>query len=98
MNSNTTGKAPLRVASLGHAIFAATMIALGIAGLVEGRFTPIWTGVPKWVPGRSVLAYLCAFVSLASGVALFWRRAAALASGILLTYFLAWMLLFRVPL
>ena len=98
MNSNTTGKGPLRVASLGHAVFAATMIALGIVGLVQGHFTPIWTGVPKWVPARQVLAYLCAFVSLASGIGLLWRRAAAVASRVLLIYLLFWLLLFRVPL
>src|SRR5258706_6305173 len=98
MSSNTSGKGPLRVAILGHAVFAATMIALGIIGLVEGHFTPIWTGVPKWVPARQALAYLCAFISLASGVGLLWRRAAVVASRVLLTYLLAWFLLFRVPL
>jgi uncharacterized membrane protein len=98
MSSNTSGKGPLHVASLGHAVFAATMIALGIIGLVQGHFTPIWAGVPKWVPARQVPAYLCAFICLASGVGLFWRRAAAVASRVLLTYLVAWFLLFRVPL
>jgi uncharacterized membrane protein len=74
------------------------MIALGIAGLVEGRFTPIWTGVPKWLPGRQVLAYLTAFISLATGIGLLWRRAAVIAARVLLLYLLGWMLLFRVPL
>ena len=98
MSSSTNREASLRIASLGHAVFAATMIGLGVLGFIQGQFTPIWTGVPKWLPGRQILAYLCAFVSLASGVGLLWRRSAAVASGVLLTYLLAWFLLFRVPL
>jgi len=98
MNANPTETRPLRIASPGHAMFAATMIGLGIMGLVQGHFTPIWTGVPKWMPARQGLAYLCAFISLGSGIGLLWRRTAAVASRVLLLWLLIWFLLFRVPL
>jgi uncharacterized membrane protein len=98
MPLNTTAEKPPGIAGWGHVVFAATMIALGIAGLIEGRFTPIWSGVPKALPARQVLAYLCAVTSLVSGVGLLWRRAGLVASRLLLAYLLIWMLLFRVPL
>jgi uncharacterized membrane protein len=97
MNSKGTGASAMGIASLGHAVFAATMISVGTLGLVKGGFTPTWTGVPKGVSGREALAYLCAVISLVTGVGLLWQRAAVVASRLLLASFLVWLLLFRVP-
>src|SRR5881394_1879162 len=96
MSWNSTGARAMGIASLGHAVFAVTLVALGILGLVQGGFTPTWMGVPKGFPAREGLAYLCAFISLVSGIGLLWQRTAAVASRVLLIYLLIWLLLFRV--
>ena len=82
--------------TMSHLFFAVTMIGLGIIGLVTGDFTSTWGGVPDALPARVVLVYLCAFVSLMTGVGLLWRRTAVAAARVLLTCLLLWLLLFRV--
>ena len=86
----------MRIASVSHAAFAAMMIALGIQGMVKGGFTPVWQPVPNGVPAREVLAHLCAFISLACGMGLLWKRTAGPAARVLLAYLLLWLLVFRV--
>ena len=97
MNWNATQGRAIRIASAGHVIFATTMVALGILGLIRANFTPIWQPVPKDLPARSVLIYLCALISLLSGMGLLWQRAAAAAARVLLAYLLLWLLVLRVP-
>lgn len=64
---------------------------------MKGGFAPIWQPVPKDVPAREALAYLCALISLLCGIGLLWQRTAAAAGRVLLAYLLVWLLLFRVP-
>jgi uncharacterized membrane protein len=87
----------MRMRSWGLAIFAATVVALGILGLLQGDFAPIWGGVPQDFPAHEALAYLCAAVSLICGAGLFWRPAAGTAARVLFAYLLLWMLLFKLP-
>lgn len=86
----------MRIASAGHVVFVATMIGVGILGLIKGNLTVVWQ-VPGGVPASGVLAYLCAFISVACGIGLLWARKAAPAARVLLGYLLLWLLVFGVP-
>ena len=86
----------MRIASIGHVAFALIMIALGVMGLIKGDFTAVWQPVPKAVPARELLAYLCALISLASGIGLLWQRTAAVAARVLFAFLVLWFLVWRV--
>lgn len=87
----------MRLPNRAGAAFAATFIAVGILGFATRDFAPIWRPVPKGLPAREALAYVCAFISLACGMALPWRRLAIVAARVFAGYLLLWLLLFRMP-
>jgi uncharacterized membrane protein len=81
----------------GQTVFAGTLVALGVLGLITGDFGVIWEPVAKSVPMRAPLAYLCACVCMACGAGLLWPRTAAAAARVLFAYLVLWLLLFRLP-
>ena len=85
----------MRIASLGHLVFAVAMIGLGMLGFVRGDFEGVWNGVPEHLAAREILPYLCASVALACGLGLLFQRTAALAARVLLLYLLAWLILVK---
>ena len=88
----------MRIASVGHAVFAAAMIGIGILGLVKGEFIVLWDAVPKDFPARKAVLYLCALIYLGCGAGLLWQRTAAPAARLLFIYLLVGMLFFRLRL
>jgi uncharacterized membrane protein len=86
----------MRIASTGRAIFAVTMIGLGIIGVVRRDFVPLWNPAPH-VPAGGLLVFLVSLISLAAGVGLLIQRMAGAAARLLVATFFLWLLLFRLP-
>ncbi len=87
----------MRMRSVGQWLFAATMVGLGVMGMVQGHFAPVWKPVPDWAPAREALAYVCSAISLAAGAGLVWRRTQTYAARVLWTALLLWFVVFRLP-
>jgi len=85
----------MRIASVGHAVFAVSLVTLGLLGLVTGDFTQVLQAVPKGVPGREILPYVRVVILVACGTGLLWQRVAASAARVLLAYLLLWTLLVK---
>jgi uncharacterized membrane protein len=69
------------------------MIVIGLMGLIQGDYAPIWQQVPENLAASKWLACLCAVVSLGCGLGLLWRRTAAPAARVLFLFLFVWMLL-----
>lgn len=86
----------MRIASSSRAIFAVTMIGLGIIGLLHRDFVPLWNPAPN-VSAGGLLVTLASLISLAAGAGLLIRRTASASTRLLLATFMLWLLLFRLP-
>src|ERR1700722_16365611 len=84
----------MRIASIGHAVFSATMIGLGIVGLLYRDFVPVWSPFPDSVPAHQLFACLGVLISLTSGIGLLVPRTATIAARLLLATLLLWLLFF----
>jgi uncharacterized membrane protein len=87
----------MRIASWGQFFFAATMIVLGVLGLVRADFQPVWAPVPKGFPARGLWLHVFPWISIASGAGMTLGRTAAVAARLLLGSLVLWWLLARVP-
>jgi uncharacterized membrane protein len=86
------------MASVAQAWFAATMIALGILGLIYGDFAIQWQRIPiAYLPGRTALAYLSAIIELLAGVGLLLAGTRRIAAGTLTVFVLLWAVLLKLP-
>jgi uncharacterized membrane protein len=86
----------MRIASTSRAIFAVTMIGLGIIGLLDRNFVPVWNSAPN-VSAGGLLVSAVSLISLAAGIGLLIRRMVGASARLLLATFLVWLLLFRLP-
>jgi uncharacterized membrane protein YphA (DoxX/SURF4 family) len=84
----------MRIASVGHVAFAVMMIALGVLGPITHELVPLWQ-IPDDIAGHAVLVYVCALVSLATGIGLLVRRLAPISARVLLGYLVLWLLVVR---
>jgi uncharacterized membrane protein len=87
----------IRIASLGHAVFAVIMIVLGAVGLLHPGLVSLWNPISIHVPAQPLVIHLMALVSMAAGAGLLVQRVAALAARLLLATLLLWLLLLRLP-
>ncbi|MEP6849986.1 MAG: DoxX family protein [Acidobacteriota bacterium] len=94
LNRKNTGQNSIR---LDLAIFALSLIGLGILGLIHSDFARGLEPVPESMPARLALAYLSDVVYLACGAGLLWRRTVLFAARVLFVFFLLWLVLLRVP-
>ena len=77
--------------------FALGLIGLGVLSLVYGDFALQWQPVPASLPGRTILAYASGAVMVLCGAGWLSRRAAGIASSVLLVYTLIWLILLKLP-
>ena len=98
MNPSTEGTLESTLEQSSRLFLGATMVGLGVLGLIYGDFALVWQRIPiAYLPGRRAVAYACAALELAGGLGLLSRRTARFSSDILFPYFVLWLVLLKLP-
>jgi uncharacterized membrane protein len=80
-----------------RAVFAAALLGLGILGLIYGNSSELWAPIPRDLPGREAIIYLCSAIELGCGIGLLLRAYTTSASRVLLGFLLLWLILLKLP-
>ena len=80
-----------------RAVFAAALLGLGILGLIYGNSSELWAPIPRSLPGRAAIIYLCSAIELGSGIGLLLREYTTSACRVLLVFLLLWLTLLKLP-
>ena len=77
---------------------AASMIGLGLLGLIYGDVALVWQHLPiEHLPGEKLIAYVFALIELAGGIGLLIGPLAKPASALLTAFLLVWAVLLKLP-
>lgn len=77
-------------------LYSIGILGLGVLCIVYHDFALDWQPVPRWIPGRTALAYGSGVLMIGCGAGLLFRATAVWALRILLPYLVLWVLL-KVP-
>jgi uncharacterized membrane protein len=80
-----------------RAVFALVMIGLGVIGLIYGNSASIWEPIPKVLPARPVIIFICTVIEIGTGIGLLLRRSVIFACRVLLPFLVLWMTLLGLP-
>lgn len=77
---------------------AASMIGLGILGLIYGDVALVWQHLPmEHLPGEKLIAYAFALIELACGIGLLVKPVAKPSAALLTAFLLVWAVLLKLP-
>jgi len=82
----------VHIITLGHVLFAAGLIGVGLLSLGSGDFAYTWQPVPEWVVWRSGFAHFSGLLLSGTGIALLIRGSSA-KGAIVMSFYLALLML-----
>jgi uncharacterized membrane protein YphA (DoxX/SURF4 family) len=77
-------------------MYAAAVAGLGVL-LLTAQMVYVWAPIPKWVPGRTVLAGVFGAVMVVVAMGLLWRKTVVPSSAAAASLFASWLLLLQLP-